>query len=172
MTDFDTFVTEHYRDVLRTVALALGATDVAEDATQEAFAKASFRWERVAAMDRPLGWVYVVALNAGRRSLRRRRDDLGRLRVVGSDRSVGGQVAAGPAGTDDHASGIADRVTLAAQLAALPERQRHAVVLRYLGDLSIAETARVLRVTPGTVKASTHAALEKLRITLDEEDRP
>lgn len=152
--DFDDFARDTYTDVLRTVTLALGDRDVAADATQEAYARAVLRWHRVAAMDRPAGWVCVVATNVGRRALRRRRNDHGSLRAT----------------MGDHADQIIESLTFRDQLRGLPERQRAALVLRYLGDLSIAETAKALGVTQGTVKASTHAALQTLRTTIDVED--
>jgi hypothetical protein len=65
---FETFFEDNYGAVLRSVAFALGDRDRAEDLTQEAFARAYQRWGRVAAMERPVTWVYVVALNAERTS--------------------------------------------------------------------------------------------------------
>ncbi len=152
--DFESFTRSSYAAVVRTVALALGDASLAEDATQDTFAKAASRWGRVSAMDRPEGWVCVVAVNAGRRSLRRRRppNDLA--------------VPAAP----DPATGIVDHVMLRRALMDLPTQQRAALVLRYLGDLSIADTARALRVSEGTVKSATHTALAKLRIDIEGEN--
>lgn len=53
-----------------TVALADPA--LAEDAAREAFARAYVYWRSVSAMERPAGWVYVVALRGGRRQRGRR----------------------------------------------------------------------------------------------------
>ncbi len=58
---------------------------------------------------------------------------------------------------------------LHAALADLPERQREAVVLRYLEGLTVKQTAELMGVAEGTVKATVHAGLRKLRELLDDE---
>jgi len=57
---------------------------------------------------------------------------------------------------------------LAAAIAALPERQRLAVFLRYYADLDYASIAEALGVKGGTVAAALNAAHENLRKTLAE----
>jgi RNA polymerase sigma factor (sigma-70 family) len=52
-------------------------------------------------------------------------------------------------------------------VAALPDSQREALVLRYFRDMSVAGTAEVLGKTPGSVKSSTHRALTSLRSEFD-----
>ena len=48
-------------------------------------------------------------------------------------------------------------------LADLPERQREAVVLRFFEELSVEDTAELMKCAPGTVKATVHQALRALR---------
>ena len=52
-------------------------------------------------------------------------------------------------------------------LADVAPRQRAALVLRYYCDLSVGETAEVLRCSPDTVKSQTARGLEALRRVLD-----
>lgn len=52
---------------------------------------------------------------------------------------------------------------LEAAIAALPERQREAVVLYYLRELTLKETASAMGCTTGTVKATVSHALRRLR---------
>ena len=59
-----------------------------------------------------------------------------------------------------------ERLALRAVVAGLPRRQREAVVLRYLVDLSVSETAAVMGCAEGTVRALTSQALSSLRTQL------
>ncbi|MFI5955403.1 SigE family RNA polymerase sigma factor [Cryptosporangium sp. NPDC051539] len=63
----------------------------------------------------------------------------------------------------------ADGVALRAALAALPPKQRAALVLRYYADLSVDETAAALGCPPNTVKSHTARGLAALRRALPEE---
>ncbi len=153
MTDFGVFFEDEYGAVLRTVALAIGDRDQAEEATQEAFARAYRKWRTVSVTTRPAAWVHVVAVNAARTRWRRERD-----RATRSPR-----VEPLP----DASDAVTAKVVVAQLLEQLPPRQRAAVVLRYLGDLTVPEIARALRCSEGTVKSNLHDALRNLRRDLD-----
>jgi len=149
--DFDGFFQAEYEGVLRALTLALGDRQRAEEATQDAFATAYRRWRNVSRAERPGTWVYVVALRAERRRLARgtkRGPDVTDLPVV------------------DDSPTVLDGMWLADALRELPERQRLAVVLRYYADLSVEETAQVMGCAEGTVKATIHTALQRLRVQL------
>ena len=78
-----------------------------------------------------------------------------------------------PASQAFEAPPSADAEALAALrrgLLALPQRQREAVVLRYLEELSVRQTAELMGVADGTVKAAVHAGLRNLRAALGEDD--
>ena len=154
MRDFDEFTSEHYGFVLRTVALAIGDRCRAEDATQEAFLKAFRRWRTVRSMTRPESWVLVVAINAERRQWRR------------APTIAPGEPECGVA--PDHASAVTTVMSVRSALEELTARQRAAVVLRYQADLPIAEIATALGCADGTVKATLHQALSKLRVELED----
>ncbi len=57
-------------------------------------------------------------------------------------------------------------------LADLPERDREVLVLRHLEQLSVAQTAEVLGISPGAVKTRHLRALERLRALLDASEGP
>jgi RNA polymerase sigma-70 factor (ECF subfamily) len=156
--EFESFFAGHFSNVRRSLALIVGDIDAAEEAAAEAFARAFVRWRRVRAMSRPVAWVMVVALN-----------------VVRTDRARENRAAAWhgstrPATVDDLSSSVVRTVELNELLCQLPERQRLCVVLRYYGDLSVAEIATIMKCAEGTVKSTLYAALRNLRIDLSSEE--
>ena len=76
-----------------------------------------------------------------------------------------------PASVDETAT-VLDRQLLTSALAELTATQREVVVLRFLADLSVAETATVLRISEGTVKSTTAKATARLRLLLADEPLP
>lgn len=111
------------------------------------------KWRTVRGMARPEAWLLVVAINADRRRWRRVPP------VDDGESAVDGRV-------DDHAGPVTTSIALREALDTLTVRQRTAVVLRYLADLPIAEIADALGCAEGTVRATLHQALTKLRIDL------
>jgi RNA polymerase sigma-70 factor (sigma-E family) len=70
-------------------------------------------------------------------------------------------------GTAQLAVDLDAALDLADALAALPPRQRAAIVLRYYCDLSVEDAAEVLSCSPGTIKSQTSRGLDALRRKLD-----
>jgi len=58
---------------------------------------------------------------------------------------------------------IGDRTALGELLATLGPRQRAVLVLRFYLDLSVEETARILRISEGTVKSQSARGIDSLR---------
>jgi len=126
----------------RTVACAFAVTAelaAAEDCAQEAYSRAWSRWSRLDAYEDPAGWVRQVATRLAISRWRRTRTALAFLR-----RTRGLEDAAGP---DENA------VALAVALTRIDSKQRRAIVLHYLADLSVADVARLENCPEGTIKA-------------------
>jgi RNA polymerase sigma-70 factor, ECF subfamily len=151
--DFEGFFSRHYGPTVRAISLAIGDSGRAEDLTQEAFARAYRRWSTVSKLERPVAWVYVVALNAERKRWRRE-VDRPEAEAPGVD-------------SPDLAGGVLTKIVVRDALDRLPPRQRAAVVLRYLADLTVTDIAEVMACAEGTVKATLHHALRNLRVELD-----
>ena len=148
--DFSDFYLDLHPRLVSTLTAVSGDADLAADAADEACAKALQRWRRVADMANPQGWVYRVALNEVRRKAKRRDMERAILR-----RQVVPREIPGPTGE------------LWQLVAALPVRQREAIVLRHLADLTEPEIAEAMRVKRGTVSSTLRAAHERLRGDLE-----
>ena len=140
------------------MAYLTGDVGAGEDIAQEALTRAWTRWGRVSRLDSPEAWTYRVAVNLARSRRRRQQAEQRALARVGVD---AGALAAE----------VADSVAVRDAVAALPERMRAALVLRYFADLPVAEVAEILDCAPGTVKSLTSQAIDRLRtvITFDDE---
>lgn len=145
--DFESAFRELYPRAFGLALRMVGNRAVAEDIAAETMARAYARWDRLDP-DRRAGWVLRVTSNQAIDLLRRK----GHTMVPG---------------VVDLEDGTALRIALAAALAKLPRRQREAIALRYLSDLSEAETALALGIGVGSVKTHTHRGLAALRDRLD-----
>ncbi|TIC88273.1 SigE family RNA polymerase sigma factor [Nocardioides sp. GY 10113] len=126
----------------RTVACALAMTGVlsdAEDIAQEAYSRAWPRWSSLRHYDDPGAWVRQVATRLAVSRWRRARTAMA---FLARSRPVA------PSAPPSEAT-----VALVTALRQLPESQRRAIVLHHLGDLPLAEIARIERCPEGTVKA-------------------
>lgn len=150
---FEAWYLDQHPKVLAALVLVSGSTDVAREATDEAFARALARWPRVQAMESPGGWLYTVALNLVRRQAKR----------VSTDRNASLLVQPSLIHTDRTGE-------LWSIVQDLPARQRAAVVLRYLVDMKEREIAAVMGITPGTVASTLAAARLRLAEWLDEKE--
>ena len=129
--------------------VAMGATEQdAADALQDACEQALRNTRRVAS---PEGWMFVVALRSWRRHCWRARMFRPLTAAFGRHR------------TEAHD----ERLDLIAALGELTERQRAIVVARYALGLSQRETAESFGVSAGTVAATCHQAITRLRRSLE-----
>lgn len=126
----------------------------AQDLVQEAFLRAWQRWDTIGGYDEPLAWIRRVAWNLA--TSRHRRVAVARRFL---------QRATAP---EPHPGMSPDHVALVEALRKVPEKQRRAVVLHYLGDLSVAEIASQTGAKEGTVKSWLHRGRAELARHLNE----
>jgi len=159
--DFEAFCLGQNAPLIRMLTLYCGDVEVARDLTQETLARAWVHWKKVRRMDRPDLWLRRVALNLGNSYLRHRKvERAARPRARPDEATI---EADGPGGP------TADRLLVRGALAQLSDRQRTAVVLRYLDDLSVEQTAELMRCSPGTVKKLVARGLTALRGLIGED---
>jgi RNA polymerase sigma-70 factor (ECF subfamily) len=163
---FEDVVVEHQHALFAFIAGMSGDHGRAEEVVQDAFVRAhralgGYPPERVRALSlRP--WLFRIALNALRNSLRGRHVQL----VLVDQPPDGVDPTPGP---EAEVLRQADRARLGQALACIPQEQRAAVLLRYAHDLSYARIAEVQGRPVGTVKSDVHRGLKALRRRLGAE---
>jgi RNA polymerase sigma-70 factor (sigma-E family) len=153
--DFREFVHSRRRGLLRSAYLLTGNLADAEDLVQSALAKTFQAWNRIEDRKALDGYVRRAIVNTHISWWRRRRVD-----EYPTDEIPDQPVADSSGNSELHD-------TLQRAIDRLPQRMRAAVVLRYLEDMSEAEVADVLGVSPGTVKSTVSRAVAKLRTDSD-----
>ena len=142
---------EHGR-LVGMLSLYCGDADVASELAQDALACVCRDWRKVSRMDAPGAWAHRVAINLANSYYRRK----------AAERRASQKAEARAQASYVDPDGAA-RVAVRRAVAALPRRQRTALVLRYYLDLSVREAAAVMECPEGTVKTLTHKAITSLR---------
>jgi RNA polymerase sigma-70 factor (sigma-E family) len=138
----------HY--LYRTAYLLCGDTHLAEDLVQSTALVLYRKWHRIQAADNIDAYVRRVLVNEFLGERRRPWS-----RVVLFDRT--------PEQAAPEALSVEERQELRAALDRVPPRRRAVLVLRYLCDLSVEETAAVLGCSTGTVKSQAARGLAAMR---------
>lgn len=159
---FAALVLTHEQTVFRLAHVITGNAADAEDAAQEAFAKAWRALPRFRAGEPLRPWLLRIAANEAR-NRRRSTGRRHRLALRAERAEASGDAVPSP---EDAVLVSETRRRLLAALADLPEDARLVLACRYLLELSEEETAAALDVRRGTVKSRTARALERLRSDL------
>jgi RNA polymerase sigma-70 factor (sigma-E family) len=146
---FRDFVAAALPGLRRSAYLLCGDRHGADDLASIAIGKLFRSWGRVSRVDEPVAYLRKMLINTWlderRRPWRR-------------ERSTAEMPEAAAPEPD-----VAQRVELFRLLGRLPARRRAVLVLRFLDDLSVEQTAEVLGCATGTVKTHTARGLADLR---------
>ena len=155
-TTFDAWFAANRDALVRYGYLCCGDRELAEELVADAVARVLPGWRRhrIENLD---GYV--------RRAITNRLTDRHRRRRIAA--RVGARERTGAA-TPDPSDATADRLTVWPLVLSLQARQRAVIVLRYFEGRSEAEIARILDISPGTVKSRASRALDQLRTQLEE----
>ena len=153
---FEAFFRTESEQVFRAIWLVSGNRAEAEEITQDAFLAAWERWDRVAEMENPTGYVYRSAMNLVYRRYRRG--------ALAARKMVRSAVRA-----DDFAAADA-REVVRATLATLTPRQRAALVMTDLLSFSSEEAGQVLGIRGGTVRSLVAQGRQAFRSALEADD--
>ena len=153
---FQSLLDAHGRDLHRFLIASVGHVD-ADDCYQETWLSALRAYPGLTDASNLRGWLMTIAHRKAIDHVRAR----GRRAVPVAP---GDDVAASECGGADPADGVlaGDR-ELWGEVAALPDKQRTAVALRYLADLSHAEIGGVMGTSEQAARRSVHEGLQRLR---------
>lgn len=161
---FRLLVTRWERPVFAFLVHMLGSPDEAQDLAQDTFLKVYDQAHRYRPDGRFRSWLLRIAGNKARSALRRRKV----LRWVTFDLASHDQAAPG----DDparHLERREDHARVRAAVAALPERQRQAVVLQRFQGCRYAEIADIMDTTVPAVESLLQRATATLKVALSED---
>jgi DNA-directed RNA polymerase specialized sigma24 family protein len=142
---------ERFGHFARVASAICGDVDRGRDAVQAAFTTAVRERRSFRGAGPVEAWVWKIVVNEARRIAREPRTEP--LETIG------------PLAGNGHGD---EPIGLGAWIAALPERQREALFLRYYADLDYRAIADVLGIEVGTVSATLSAAHQTLRRRLEE----
>jgi RNA polymerase sigma-70 factor (ECF subfamily) len=135
---FEEFFASEHRRLFGALCLVTGDRSEAEEIMQDAFLRLWERWDRVADVDDPSGYLFRTAMNLFRNRYRR------------AGLAVKKAINAIP--TEDALATVEDRDVVVRALRALTPDQRAAVVLTNYVGLTSDEAGRVLGMRPSTVR--------------------
>ena len=155
-----------YGALAKRTAMLCGAGDDADDVAQEAFVAAYRALPRFRAGEPFRPWLLRIVVNQAHNTTRSRR----------RAQSLLDRAAAWPIDTVLHDAPVASalsserRKVLVGALGSMRATDREILAMRYLLDLSEAETGTALGLAKGTVKSRTARALQRLRNELAGQD--
>lgn len=156
---FERLYAEHAQALYAFLSYRTGDRVLAEDLLADTFERAlraRRRFDRRKASEKT--WLYAIALNRLRDQIRRRSTESRALERV---------AVAAVAGSAGGIEGVADRDFVDRGLACLSDDEREAIALRFGGDLTVPEIAKLTGERLSTVEGRVYRALRKLREAMD-----
>lgn len=152
---FEVLFRRHYAALLRLGVVMLGSREAAEDVVQDAFVALHRRWRSLRDPEAAEAYLRSAMLNGCRSWVRRQ--------VTQRAPRPPMHVQPEPANPEEAAVGRAELESLVTVMRTLSGRQREVLACRYVLDLSVMETAQLLEISDGSVKAHTHRGLQALQ---------
>jgi RNA polymerase sigma-70 factor, ECF subfamily len=158
---FDEVYRRHHQRIWRFLHRLSGSTQAAEDLFQETWLAAARNAHRLRLDTQLLAWLYTIARNKHRNSIR-----FGMFESQRREAALAEPIPA-RAGPDDQADARAEVRKLVGCLARLPELHREVLILHSIEMLDTAEVAHVLGIREDTVRKRLSRARAELMRLLD-----
>lgn len=153
--DFEAFFLEHHEPLFRALWLVTRNRHEAEEVMQDAFLRLLERWPGVQSAENLEAYLYRTAMNVFRSRLRRA--------------AVAVRKAVRQLPQDDQLAEIEARDSVVRALAPLPARQRAAVVLMDMLELTSEQAGEALGIRPVTVRVLAARGRARLKEALRED---
>jgi RNA polymerase sigma factor (sigma-70 family) len=156
--DFERLYAEHAQPLFGFLAYRTGDSALAEDLLADTFERAlraRARFDRRKASEKT--WLYAIALNLLRDSARRRATEARALERLTQESGS----------SPDELTPIEHRDEIQRALAVLSDEEREAIALRFGGDLTVPEIAKLLKQPLPRIEGRVYRSLRKLRAELD-----
>ncbi len=151
----DVLFRRHYAALLRLGVVMLGNREAAEDAVQDAFVALHRHWSSLRDPEAAEAYLRSAVLNRCRSWVRRQVSQRAPRPLM--------LVREHPESPEDTTVGRDEVGSLVAVMRTLARRQREVLACRFVLELSVAETAQLLEISEGSVKAHTHRGLQILQ---------
>jgi RNA polymerase sigma-70 factor, ECF subfamily len=155
--DFERLYEEHAQPLFGFIAYRTGDRALAEDLLADTFERAlraRKRFDRRKAGEKT--WLYTIALNLLRDSARRSKTEARALERIPRERS----------GAPDGLTAVEHRDEIQRALRVLSDEEREVIALRFGGDLTVPEIAKLLKQPLPRIEGRVYRALRKLRVEL------
>jgi DNA-directed RNA polymerase specialized sigma24 family protein len=150
LAPFQSLIDAHGRTVYRFLCASVGPLD-ADDCYQETFLSALRAYPDLTDASNLRGWLMMIA----------HRKAIDHVRTRARRAVPSGDVEAAAGGADDLPPAGLDPIW--GDVAALPDKQRTAVALRFLGDLSHAEIGAAMSISEAAARRNVHEGVRRLR---------
>jgi RNA polymerase sigma-70 factor (sigma-E family) len=137
-----------YCSLVRLAAMLVGDAGIAEKVVQDSFIATYAAWSRLRDRDKAMAYLRQSVMNRSRSVLRHR---------MVADRNAPGPEPDMPSAEQGATTQLEPSAVISA-MRTLPPRQREAIVLQFYLDLSEAQAASVMGMSPGVVKCHTARA--------------
>src|SRR4051794_22266589 len=145
----------HYAELLRLAFVMLGSREAAEDAVQDAFVSLHRNWRSMRDREAAEAYLRSAVLNRCRSWVRRQVTQRAARPLM--------LVREHQESPEDTTVGRDEVGSLVASMRTLARRQREVLACRYVLEMSVAETAQLLEISTGSVKAHAHRGLRALQ---------
>ena len=164
---FDDLMLHYQRKVYGVACKVLGNVEDAKDATQETFLRVFKYFRSYDSKEDFDGWLYRIVVNVCMDLARKRHGPPTMLSYESEQESIGTRSGLGSDDVEAAAILAEEQSLVERALATLPTRERAAIVLRDIEQLSTQEVARILGSTQSTVRAQISSARTKIKAYCD-----